>query len=88
MLLGTRHNCWRRRNYCMTWHMHMMMWSRRSRRRSDQGWHIWGLMTVMVMVHVVLGRGHVEFHVAIIATTVRLRVSEHFRRWWNERVAL
>lgn len=88
MLLGTRHNRWRRRNYCMAWHMHMMMWSRRSRGRSDQGWHIWGLMAVMVMVHVVLGRGHVEFHVTIIATTVWLRASEHFRRWWNEWVAL
>lgn len=85
MLLGSRHNRWRRRNCCMIWHMHMMMWSRR---RSNQGWHIWRLMTVMVMVHVVLGRWHVEFHVAVIATTVRLRVSEHFSRWRNERVAL
>lgn len=45
-------------------------------------------VTVMVMVHVVLRRGHVELHVAIIATTVRLRVSEHFRWRRNEWVAL
>lgn len=88
MLLASWHNCRRRRNCGMIWHMHVMMWPRRSRRRSNQRWHIWRLMTVMVMVHVVLGRGHVEFHVAIIATTVRLRISEHFGRRRNKRVAL
>lgn len=86
-MFSSGHNCRRRRTGGMIWHMHMMVWSCR-RRRTDQWRHIWWLMTtVMVMVHVVLRRRHVELHVAIIAATVRLRIPEHFGRRRDERIA-
>lgn len=39
-----------------------------------------------MMVHMVLRWSHIELHIAIISTAVRLWIPEHFRWRWNERI--